>query len=102
MWELLTGPTMIRMVVYSTISYMLSCLGIIWDDSRFWCFIVLIYVLEHLASSQGRQEAIEYLMELSKMKILRLKEIYDSTDNSIDEIKEVHKLMKKDDKDGDE
>ena len=103
MWELLTGPSMMRLVVYSTISYMLSSLGILWDDSKFWCFIALIWVLEYISSSQTRTDTIEYLMSLPKMNLYRLKDMYDqANNNSHTDVNEIRDLMKKEEKDADE
>jgi len=101
MWELLTGPMMIRLVAYSTMSYMLSTLGITWDDSRFWCFIVLIVILEHLAHSQGKQDATTFLLSLHRGKLIKLKDFFDrvenGTSNSADELIQI--LKEKDGKD---
>jgi len=92
---------MMRLVVYSTISYMLSTLGIMWDDSRFWCFIVLIFILEHLAHSQGKQDATTFILSMHRGKLLKLKDFFDRVEKGISNDPEelVQILKEKDGKD---
>jgi hypothetical protein len=91
MWDLLTGATMQRMVVYSTIGYILSTAEITWEDGRFWCVMILTVVLEQI-----------YLLEMPKMKLMRLKDFMDRVNRGEDHSEEELRKLLKDDKDGTE
>jgi len=103
MWELLTGKTMQRLVVFCTISYLLSTANITWDDSRFWCFIVLLFVLEHLAHMEGMQHGTENLLNMPRAKLLKLKDFMDKVERGGDHSEEeLNTILKKEDKNADE
>ena len=98
MWELFTGPTMQRLVLYSTISFILSTLEVNWDDARFWCVIVCMLVLEHISHNEGRTTAASYLLEMPKIKLMKLKDFIDRVNRGEDpDEQELRKLLKDDD-----
>ena len=102
MWDFLTGAAMQRMVVYSTIGYILNTAEITWEDGRFWCVMILTIVLEQISLSDGRNTAASYLLEMPKMKLMRLKDFMDRVNRGEDHSEEELRKLLKDDKDGTE
>ena len=92
-----------RLVVFCTISYLLSTANITWDDSRFWCFIVLLFVLEHLAHMEGMQHGTENLLGMPRGKLLRLKDFMDRVERGEKHSEEeLNTILKKEDRNVDE
>jgi len=92
-----------RLVVIATISYILSTTGMEWDDSRFWCIIVLLMVLEHLAHTDGMQKATENLLTMSRNKLLKLKDFMDGVSRGEERTgDELIEILKKEEHNADE
>lgn len=90
-----------RLVVWSTLSYILSTAGMAWDDSRFWCVIALLWVLEYLSGIDGGIRGTDHLLSMPREQLLELKDFMDRVTNgdksaSEDELNEI--MKKKEDR----
>ena len=101
MRDLLTGKTMQRLVSISAIFAILSTAGIGFEDSRFWCVVVLILVIEYIAHYNGMQEATSNLLSMQRGKLIKLKDFIDNVANggehSVDELIQLLKEQEKHD-----
>lgn len=77
MWEFLTGRSMQRVVAVSALFAILTTLDLHWDDSRWWCVVALLLVLDHISHAQGMQEATTNLFLMNKFKLMKLKDFVD-------------------------
>lgn len=100
MWEFLTGAKMQRIVVISTIFAILSTVDLHWDDSRWWCIAILLLLIEWLAHSAGIKAGAEHVLDMHRIKLLHLKDLYDrSTNGENITLVDLNKVLKKEDKD---
>lgn len=98
MWEALTGRLMQRVVIYSTIGYILSTAEIDFEDARFWCIIILVIMLEFMAEASGMRTGIETMLAMSRNKLNRLKDFIDSVERGEERDEaELNEILKQDD-----
>ena len=101
MWDLLTGRAMQRLVVISTIFWILTTLDLGWDDIRWWAVMVLLLVLEFISGVDGELRGTNNLLSMRRDTLISLKDFIDSVGagnvHSIDELNKI--LNKKDQKD---
>ena len=98
MWDLLTGRTMQRLVVLSTIFWILTTLDLHWDDVRWWAVFVLLLVFEYLAGVEGEMRGTNNMLSMSRDKLLSLKDFMDSVGaGNVHSVDELNKILKKDD-----
>ena len=89
-----------RIVVISTIFAILSTVDLHWDDSRWWCIAILLLLIEWLAHSAGIKAGAEHLLDMNRIKLLHLKDLYDrSTNGENITLVDLNKVLKKEDKD---
>lgn len=86
-----------RLVVWGTLSYILSTASITWNDSRFWCVLVLVWILEHLSNIEGGIQSADHLMNMSRSQLLELKDFIDRVSKGDDAVseEELNKILKK-------
>ena len=98
MWDLLTGRTMQRLVVLSTIFWILTTLDLHWDDTRWWAVFVLLLVFEYISGVDGEMRGTNNLLSMSRSKLISLKDFIDSVgEGNVHSIDELNKILKKDD-----
>ena len=89
-----------RMVIYSTIGYILSTAEIDFEDTRFWCMLTLVILLEFMAEANGMRTGIETMLGMSKIKLNQLKDFIDAVERGEEKDEnELNELLKKDDSD---
>jgi len=89
-----------RVVIISTIFAILTTVDLHWDDSRWWCIVVMLLLLEWLAHSAGVKAGAEHLLDLHRINLLQLKDLYDRNENGETvTMAELDKVLKKEDKD---
>ena len=98
MWEFLTGRTMQRLVVLSTIFWILTTLDLHWDDTRWWAVFVLLLVFEYISGVDGEMRGTNNMLSMSRDKLISLKDFIDSVgEGNVHSIDELNKILKKDD-----
>jgi len=98
MWDLLTGRTMQRLVVLSTIFWILTTLDLHWDDTRWWAVFVLLLVFEYISGVEGEMRGTNNMLSMSRDKLISLKDFMDSVGaGNVHSIDELNKILKKDD-----
>lgn len=89
-----------RIVVLSTIFAILTTVGLHWNDERWWCILVLLILLEFLAHSHGMQVGTMGLLEMHKVKLMHLKDLYDRNEKGENvSLTDLRKTLDKDEKD---
>lgn len=87
-----------RMVIYSTIGYILSTAEIDFEDTRFWCMLTLIILLEFMAESNGIRTGIETMLTMSRSKLNKLKDFTDSIERGEErDEEELNEILKQED-----
>jgi len=101
MWDLLTGTAAQRLVCFSGIGLALSAGGLEWNNSLFWCILVLVFIVDWLADRQGATRAADYLLSLPRENLIKLKDGFDGLHRGEDTltVEEINELMRKDNKD---
>lgn len=101
MINLLFGRWMQKMVALSIIFWIMSTLGLHWDDTRWWAIFVLLLVLDHLASIDGEHRGVYNTLGMPREKLLKVKDFMDSVerggDHSVEDLNKI--LNNKDQKD---
>jgi hypothetical protein len=99
MWNFLTGSKMQRLVVIATIFAILTTVDLHWDDSRWWCIAVLLLIIEWLAYTAGVASGAEHLLDLHRINLLQLKDLYDRNESGENvTLADLNKVLKKKDK----
>ena len=99
MWDIITGPTVQRLVCFSGIALALSAGGLAWDNTLFWCIITLVFIVDWLADRQGATRAADYLLNMPRDNLIKLKDGFDGLHRGEDTltVEEINELMRKDD-----
>ena len=87
-----------RLVVLSTIFWILTTLDLHWDDTRWWAVFVLLLVFEYISGVDGEMRGTNNLLSMSRSKLISLKDFIDSVgEGNVHSIDELNKILKKDD-----
>jgi hypothetical protein len=84
MWEFITGRQMQRIVVISTIFYILSTAEIYYTDERWWCMLAMIIIIEFLSYGHGMLDGTSNLLDMDRDKLLKIKDYIDDIDQGTD------------------
>jgi len=87
-----------RLVVLSTIFWILTTLDLHWDDTRWWAVFVLLLVFEYISGVEGEMRGTNNMLSMSRDKLISLKDFMDSVGaGNVHSIDELNKILKKDD-----
>lgn len=89
-----------RLVIMAILFAMLSDLEVYWDNPIWWCFTALFILLEMLAYSAGISAGVDVMMEMHKIKLMHLKDLYDRNANGENiTLSDLDKVLNKEEKD---
>ena len=91
-----------RVVIYSIMGHILSTAEITYEDSRFWCTMALIILLELIAKAEGMKDGVEHILNMSSVKLNKLKDFIDSVARGEErDVNELNEILKQEDKKND-
>lgn len=96
MMSFLFGRTMQKVVALSAIFWILTTVELTWDDIRWWAIFVLLLVIGHLDRIEGEHTGVSNVLNMSRSKLIKVKDFMDSVENGGDHtVEDLNKILNK-------